>query len=143
MANYKLRPSDDRFRVGANIRKWRSVKDIKQKDLAESLGLSEAAVSNIENDITNVTLSQLEDISTALEISLEQLISDPQQQYMRSVSKQENAGDETLQKQLVQAMISSLQKKDEQLQELMSLVISNFQGIPVPLTIKKLHSNGA
>jgi len=143
MKNYKLRPAESRFKVGVNIRKWRNMKEIKQKDLAVSLGLSEAAVSNIENDITNVTLTQLEDISTVLEVSMEQLLSDPQQQYLRKQESTPDPDPDNLQKQLIKAMIISLQKKDEQLQELMGLLISNFNGINSPVSYKRLSSNGA
>lgn len=138
----KLRPADSRYKVGTNIRKWRNMKDVKQKDLAVSLGLSEAAISNIENDITNVTISQLEDISTALEMSIEQLLSDPQENYMRNTAKSEEHVEENLQKQLMQAMISSLQKKDEQLQMLMNLIISQLPVNVIQPAIKKLQVNG-
>ena len=63
----------ERLKIGSNIRKWRTLKDIKQKDLAESLKLSEAAISNLENDLTDITLSQLEDISLAIDIPVETL----------------------------------------------------------------------
>lgn len=112
--------STNKFRVGGNIRKWRNIKDIKQKDLANSLKLSEAAVSNIENDVTNITLTQLEEISTILNVTIEQLLSDPQEQYGNPVlvspdpfiKDQKNP----LEKELMHAIISSLEKKDQQLQ---------------------------
>ena len=47
----------ERIKIGTNIRKWRGIKDMKQKDLASALRMSEAAISNIENDLTDVTLS--------------------------------------------------------------------------------------
>ena len=98
---------------------------MKQKDLAVSLGLSEAAVSNIENDMVNVTLSQLEDISTALDITLEQLLSDPQQAYVKAVTAADRPVDDNLDRQLVKAMITSLQKKDEQIQELLNHLLTD------------------
>ena len=33
-----------KFKIGSNIRKWRNIKGIKQKDLAFALQISEAAV---------------------------------------------------------------------------------------------------
>ena len=125
MKNFNQRHQDSRYRIGTNIRKWRGVKDMKQKDLAMSLGLSEAAVSNIENDMVNVTLSQLEDISTALDITLEQLLSDPQQAYVKAVTASERPVDDNLDRQLVRAMITSLQKKDEQIQELLNHLLTD------------------
>src|SRR4051794_33980710 len=81
MKKNKFGSASYKFRIGSNIRKWRNLKEIKQKDLAVALQLSEAAVSNIENDITNLTVGQLEDISVALNVSIEQLLSDPQEKY--------------------------------------------------------------
>jgi transcriptional regulator with XRE-family HTH domain len=60
----------ERLRIGSNIRKWRNMKEMKQKDLAAALRLSEAAVSNMENDLTDFSLSQLEDIALILEIEI-------------------------------------------------------------------------
>lgn len=115
MKEYKLK-------IGANVRKWRNLKSIKQKQLAGSLQLSEAAVSNIENDITNVSLRQLEDIADALEISVEQLLNDPEENYTYpgSVRGQVPA---VFEKELMDAIILSLQKKDEQLQAILETVL--------------------
>lgn len=142
MKNFNLRHQDSRYRIGTNIRKWRGVKDMKQKDLAVSLGMSEAAVSNIENDMVNITLSQLEDISTALEISIEQLLSDPQQAYVKAVAAAEQPADENLDRQLVQAMITSLQKRDEQIQELLNHLLHNQRHETLLVSGNGLAANG-
>lgn len=142
MKNFNHRHQDSRYRIGTNIRKWRSVKDMKQKDLAVSLGMSEAAVSNIENDMVNVTLSQLEDISTALDISIEQLLSDPQQAYVKAVAAAEQPKDENLDRQLVHAMITSLQKRDEQIQELLNHLLVNNRNDSLLVSNKPHASNG-
>lgn len=142
MKNFNLRHQDSRYRIGTNIRKWRGVKDMKQKDLAVSLGMSEAAVSNIENDMVNITLSQLEDISTALEISIEQLLSDPQQAYVKAVAAAEQPADENLDRQLVQAMITSLQKRDEQIQELLNHLLHNQRHEALLVSGNGLAANG-
>jgi transcriptional regulator with XRE-family HTH domain len=120
-----------KFRVGSNIRKWRNLKEIKQKDLATELNLSEAAVSNIENDITNLTLGQLEDISIALDVSIEQLLSDPQEKYNsyagyhQVLARQEEQ--KAVEKELLTAVIASLEKKDEQLQTIMQHFIHTMR----------------
>jgi transcriptional regulator with XRE-family HTH domain len=49
----------ERLKIGNNIRKWRGIKGIKQKDSAASMKLSEAAISNFENDLSDITLSQM------------------------------------------------------------------------------------
>ena len=109
-----------KFKIGSNIRKWRNIKDIKQKDLASALQISEAAVSNIENDVTNITVGQLEEISIALNVSLEQLLSDPQDK-LRAVSADQTNNEENqyLNKELLNAFVTSLEKKDQQLQAIM------------------------
>ena len=123
MIKKKTADAGYRFRIGSHIRKWRNIKDIKQKDLANSLNLSEAAVSNIENDITNITVTQLEDISIALNVSIEQLLSDPQEKFR---SPYIYAGASTGKDQqhypdneLLNAVIASMEKKDQQLQTIM------------------------
>ncbi len=121
----------NRLKIGANIRKWRNIKDIKQKDLAAALRLSEAAISNIENDLTDVTLSQLEDISGTLDIPVEQLFSDPQETLSYSANVHEPAPRyQTFQdKELLNAMLASMQKKDEQLQVIMQNVLHTMTAL--------------
>ena len=112
-----------KFRIGGNIRKWRNIKDIKQKDLAAALQVSEAAVSNIENDVTNINIGQLEEISNALNVSIEQLLSDPQEKFRIQQATEHSINEkkeqQLLTKELLDAIISSMEKKDQQLQVLM------------------------
>ena len=70
---------DYKFKIGENVRKWRILQGIKQKELAARLSMSEGAVSNIENDISVPTLHHVEDIADALGISISILLMDPQQ----------------------------------------------------------------
>jgi transcriptional regulator with XRE-family HTH domain len=115
-----------KIRIGKNIRKWRNIKDIKQKDLAIALQISEASVSNIENDISEITVCQLEEISIAMNLSMEQLLSDPQANYGRSNINDRphygNEGDHLIEKELLNAFINSLEKKDQQMQ----IIMQNF-----------------
>ena len=107
----------ERIKIGNNIRKWRGMNDIKQKDLANALKMSEAAVSNIENDMSEITLSQLEDIAITLEIYIAHLFSDhhdvvKEKNYINAAPSEKN---EVMDKELLYALIGSIQKKDEQL----------------------------
>lgn len=116
---------DYKIKIGGNIRKWRNLKGIKQKQLAHALELSEAAISNIENNLTDVTLSQLEDISVGLDVPVEQLFCDPQEAYTGGF-KQAGPTAVTspdLEKELLNAVIHSMQRKDEQLQAMMQNVL--------------------
>jgi transcriptional regulator with XRE-family HTH domain len=112
-----------KLKIGANIRKWRNLKGIKQKELANVLELSEAAISNIENNITDVTLSQLEDISLGLDISVEQLFSDPQETFTIPATATVEQRQGIYEKDLLNAVINSMQKKDEQLETILQNVL--------------------
>ena len=105
---------------------------MKQKDLANALQLSEAAISNIENDLTDVSLHQLEDISSALNIPVEKLFSDPQDSFVLNESMTPYPAERNqpfMDKELLNAMLNSLQKKDEQLQSIMQNVLHTMSAL--------------
>ncbi len=115
----------ERIKVGANIRKWRNMKEMKQKDLAHGLRMSEAAVSNLENDLTDITLSQLEDIAIVLDIEVEQLFSDPQEMVDKKYSADEQDKKFVMEPEWIYALIGSIQKKDEQIKTVLDNIILN------------------
>ena len=130
MKNKKNIGGYERLKIGANIRKWRNIKEVKQKDLASSLRMSEAAVSNMENDLTDLTLSQLEDISVALDLPLEKLFVDPQET-LSSAMQLNNAAEISnnfiMEKELIYSMLGSMQKKDEHLTSVMEGVLETMK----------------
>ena len=65
------------LKIGSNIRKWRRLKDIEAKNFAQMLGITTGALSNIENNITNLTLSRISEIAELLNIAPEKLFVDP------------------------------------------------------------------
>jgi transcriptional regulator with XRE-family HTH domain len=71
--------TETKKRIGANIGHWRNLKGLKQKDIANRAGISEAALSKIENGGPSLNVSTMEKIANALEIEVEQLFSNPQQ----------------------------------------------------------------
>ena len=108
----------ERLKIGSNIRKWRSMKDMKQKELAAALQLSEAAVSNMENDLTDFSLSQLEDIALTLEIDIEQLFCDPREKMnpvFNQPTAQESVYSLVMDKEWIYALIGSIKEKDDQI----------------------------
>lgn len=115
----------ERIKIGTNIRKWRGIKDMKQKDLASALRMSEAAISNIENDLTDVTLSQLEDIAVTLDVEVEKLFTDPQEaiENINYNATSENKNQLVMDSALVYALIGSIQKKDDQLKDVLDSVM--------------------
>ncbi len=122
-----------KFKIGAHIRKWRNIRDIKQKDLAMALQISEAAVSNIENDVSNLTIGQLEEISLVLNVSIEQLLSDPQDKfnYPQYAAQINNVNDDPSipDKALLNALIVSIEKKDQQLHIIMQHFLQTITSI--------------
>ncbi len=65
-----------KLKIGTNIRMWRLFRGMKQKELASKINCSEAALSNLENDLTVPTLRHIEDLSTALDIEHTNLLID-------------------------------------------------------------------
>jgi transcriptional regulator with XRE-family HTH domain len=73
-----LKPKAEyRTRIGQHIRMWRDLKGIKQNELAGKIGITPAALSQIENDIAQLTLHRMEDIADALGLKPEQLFAGP------------------------------------------------------------------
>lgn len=62
--------------IGNNIRRIRKEQRISQIDLAVSVGIDRAYLSEIENGRTNVSINILYALADALNIPLKQIISD-------------------------------------------------------------------
>ncbi|MEP6674592.1 MAG: helix-turn-helix transcriptional regulator [Ferruginibacter sp.] len=69
--------NDQRILIGSNIRQWRMLKGIKQSQLADQLGITTAALSNIENDKTNMSMRRIEAIAVQLQLDVVKLFSNP------------------------------------------------------------------
>lgn len=63
--------------VGDNIRKWRELRSIKQQLLANQLGITAGAMSNIENNKAGVNSERLQQIAICLQIDVGMLFSNP------------------------------------------------------------------
>ncbi|NPV76669.1 MAG: helix-turn-helix domain-containing protein [Anaerolineae bacterium] len=61
--------------AGLNIRKHRKVKGLSQKETAKMAGITASLLSQIENNKTNISLSTLEKIAKALDVSMASFIS--------------------------------------------------------------------
>ncbi|GEM_PF-2023209 len=79
MRKYIKPKTEYRLRIGRHIRLWRDLKGIKQQELANTIGITSAALSQIENDLAEITLHRMEDIADALGVKPEQLLAGPQQ----------------------------------------------------------------
>ncbi len=70
-----------KVKVGENILYWRRLKGMKQEELAKKIGISPAALSNIENGSSKPDIERIEDIAEALGLDVNQLLQHPQQFY--------------------------------------------------------------
>lgn len=62
--------------IGANIKKYRRLKKMTQKDLGDVIGISNTYLSDIEIGRTNPSIKTLKKIATGLEISYVELLRD-------------------------------------------------------------------
>lgn len=63
--------------IGSNIRKWRSIKGLKQEALSEALDISSVSVSKIETGKTNIPIYRFCQIAIILQVPVEKLFQDP------------------------------------------------------------------
>ena len=60
--------------IGKNIRSFRKKNSMSQIDLAVAVGIDRAYLSEIENGHRNFTIMLLQNLATALSVSLEDLL---------------------------------------------------------------------
>ena len=78
-------PIEHHKSIGSNIRKWRTVKGIKQVTLANEIGISKGTLSKIENDKAAISIQKLQKIAIVLNTRLSLLLTDPSD-ILRSVT---------------------------------------------------------
>jgi transcriptional regulator with XRE-family HTH domain len=64
---------DDAKRLGENLKKIRTLKNVSQVGIANILGVDRSFVSNIENGKNNPTLSTITNLAKALKIPVDEL----------------------------------------------------------------------
>lgn len=62
--------------IGDNIRKYRKLRNITQKELGESVGISNTYLSDMEIGRTNPSIKTLKKIAKGLEVSYIDLLKD-------------------------------------------------------------------
>ncbi len=62
--------------IGDNIRKYRKIKNLTQKDLGEAIGISNTYVSDMETGRTNPSIKTLKKIAKGLEVNYMELLKD-------------------------------------------------------------------
>jgi transcriptional regulator with XRE-family HTH domain len=70
------KPSEDLTRIlAANVRGFRHAKKLSQEELADLCGLHRTYIGSVERGERNVTLSTLETLAGALDVSVIELLS--------------------------------------------------------------------
>lgn len=64
---------DDAKKLGENLKKIRSKKNITQTELAQTLNVDKSFISNIENGKNNPTLSTITNLAKALKVQVDEL----------------------------------------------------------------------
>ena len=72
--------------LGMNVKYYRKVKGLTQKDLATAVGVSHPRISVIEQGGGNPTLKTIEAIADALDVCTEKLIREPTKKILNSVA---------------------------------------------------------
>lgn len=62
--------------IGDNIRKYRKIRNLTQKELGETIGISNTYLSDIETGRTNPSIKTLKKIAKGLEIKYMELLKD-------------------------------------------------------------------
>ncbi len=65
---------DDAKKLGENLKKIRTKKNITQTELAKRIGVDKSFISNIESGKTNPTLSTITSLAQALSVSTNELL---------------------------------------------------------------------
>lgn len=65
---------EDAKKLGTNLKEIRLSKNIKQAEIARTLGVDRSFVSNIENGKTNPTLSTIASLARTLGVSTSELL---------------------------------------------------------------------
>jgi transcriptional regulator with XRE-family HTH domain len=114
--------------IGMNVKRWREFREIKQEELAKQLKITPAALSHIENGKIDITIARIHQISEALRINFLLLFSSPQQamDIKKNPSNDEvnNVQHDTLNQDLIEALKTELQCKNEQINFLQYLLRS-------------------
>lgn len=66
--------NEESVKLGRNLKRIRTKKDISQGDIAKELGVDRGFISTIENGKTNPTLATISKLAKALEVPVDTLL---------------------------------------------------------------------
>lgn len=107
--------------IGANLKKLRLDKKSGQTEVANALGISVAALSKIENGLTDLNISRLAQMAAYFQVSLASILGEGES--IGAISTQTSEEIDSLKKKLLEkdAEVNQLQKKVIKLYEKLDL----------------------
>lgn len=76
--------------IGNKIKHLRELKNLSQEYMAKQLEISQKSYSNIENDITEITVNRLEKISKILGVSITQILNLNEENIFQNIFNNQN-----------------------------------------------------
>jgi transcriptional regulator with XRE-family HTH domain len=111
--------------VGRNLAKFRMMRDMKASDLAERVGMKEAAYTKYERGESKVTIDLVQKVATALEVDPIMILAASPDQFIESISNNSNSPGIGIGNQNEFDIAGDYNAVDKQLQELMMKVLEN------------------
>ena len=81
--------------IGDKIRKIREIKDLKQDDVADRIGISSSAYGKLERDETNITHERLEQIAKVFDLSVSDILAFDEKQVFNFINSQNSGNHNT------------------------------------------------
>jgi transcriptional regulator with XRE-family HTH domain len=121
---------------GTVIRKFREMRNYSQEYVASKMGISQNAYSKIENNITQLTVSHVRQISAILEVSIMDLLRDDFEIHRGTGMATESVTKEALLHNL-DSIRKRIESKNPQKHEFYPVVMALLQS--VDMTIGNVH----
>jgi transcriptional regulator with XRE-family HTH domain len=121
---------------GSIIRKYRELRNYSQEYVAGKMGISQNAYSKIENNITQLTVSHIRQISAILEVSIMDLLKDDFEIRHSSGIQMESVTKEALLHNLDQIR-KKIESRNPQKHEFYPVIMALLQS--VDMTIGNVH----
>jgi transcriptional regulator with XRE-family HTH domain len=119
--------------IGRNLAKFRKMADIKAADLAERIGLKEAAYTKYERGETNITIDLIQKVATALNVDPVKILAAAPDNFIESItdSHLSGMGNKNIEGDNIEGnvngvdskLIESILKQNETMIDLMKTVI--------------------
>jgi transcriptional regulator with XRE-family HTH domain len=117
---------------GSVIRKYREMRNYSQEYVAGKMGISQNAYSKIENNITQLTVNHIKQISAILEVSIVDLLKDDFEIRSAADLQVESVSKEAL-LMIMSNLMKKLEAKHPQKHEFYPIMMSLLQSVETTL----------